>query len=314
MTQRAAPSGWVKLYEAATGSLEFLSLAIWSKDFVGRFDSAKVANRFMDAVLTVDGEPKTVGRLNMDEDAGVDALIGFDPPVLAFFDDTVPATGADNISLTYHEGLSVRATQQDQPSVDAIAALEGNDGVYEGVVEDDTITTGALARARARQELEQFANPTVTISFVTRESGLRAGQLLSVSLTEAGTGRDLDGTFLIQAVTTRSLGSGNYEHTVTAGSRLKGVTDYIWELLKAGRPADEADDDNGLLEEMLYASDTFGWSDSFIGESGPMPPYVYGINLWLEDGSGFLLVESGEQLSINSITPAIYGQCTYEGS
>lgn len=307
-------TSWVKLYETTTGTLENLAFSLLSLDFNGRADRARVFNRLLDARLVVDGLELVIGRLHMDEDAGVDALVGFDPPVVAFFGDSTPAVGTGNVLFTYHEGIPVRSVQQDNDSIAAVAALEGNDGIYEKVIQDETITRTSIARAVARQDLEEGANPAVTLTFKTRENGLRAGQLLTVDLTEEGTGRDLSGTFLIQQVATRSLGSGNYEYTVTAGSRLKGLQDYILELLKRGKAPEEADDENALLEEMTYANDEVGWADTFTAEEGPMPPYVYGINLWLEDGSGFLALEDGAQLSINDDdAPALYGQSTYGG-
>jgi hypothetical protein len=58
-------------------------------------------------------------------------------------------------------------------------------------------------------------------------------------------------------VQTASLGDGeNFESTVTAGSRLKGLSEYLRDMLKAGRKMEDPSDENATITEIVSASDT----------------------------------------------------------
>jgi hypothetical protein len=307
--QRVAwrPSQWTKLYDTNTGSLANVALVpIFNKDFNGRVDRAKVFNRIYGASLTVGGVEKVLGLLNVDNDSGCDALIGIGPggvPVLSFFGDTKPGSGAA-VALTYYRGIPINIVMQDDAAIAAMKAIEnptndplGSDGIKDGFIKDPTINTIEMAQLRGLQDLEQFANPPVTVGYQTRTTGLRAGQVVPANLTLALSGRDLVGSYLIQQVETASLGSDVYEATVTAGSRLKGLSEYLRDLHRAGRTVDEENDENTVITEIVFASDTLTFTDegsvegvgisatdtitfTDLGsvESGPVGPFRYGFD------------------------------------
>jgi hypothetical protein len=299
-------SRWVTLLDTATGTTANVTVAaIFNHTFNGRVRRLRAYDPLYGVVLTVGGVSKKVGLLGVDEDSGCDALIGTqagDVPVLAFFADTVPASAAA-VVITYTVGLPILLEVRDQASIDALAAIEADplvpsdlEGVYSHYIEDKNLTSRELALARATQELDQWANPLVTIGFSTTATGLRAGQLLAVNLTAAASGYDLADTFLIQSVTTRSLGGSTFEAQVVATSRLKGGADYLLELLRLGARAEDAEDENSPLEELVWEGDTLsftdlvtltgpqatGTGDAFdvtdLGSvaSGPLPPYQFG--------------------------------------
>lgn len=267
------PSLWVKLFDSSTGSLANLTdAAIFNHSFQGRVDRVKVFNRLYGLTLTVASVEKVVGLLNVDNDAGCDALVGTAAggvPVLAFFGDTKPASSAA-VQVTYFRGIPINIVASDAASIVAMKAIEnpggsptGSDGVKDGYINDPALTTIQMAQLRGQQELAQFANPPVTLTFRTRVTGLRAGQVLNVNLTAAKSGRDLQGSFLIQQVDTVSLGDGQtYEATVTAGSRLKGLSEYLRDLQIAGRAVDDPGDENAVITEIVFTADTLTFSDS----------------------------------------------------
>jgi hypothetical protein len=299
-------SQWQHLYSSATGAQPTLTqMPAFNYNWSYRVGRVKVFKRLYNFGLTVGGVAKTVGVLNVDTDGGYDALIGTeagDAPVLAFFGDTIPLSGTNNIVATYYESIPVLTQADDAVSQAAVKALEnpgnlanGSDGIYEGYLEDLTLDTLALARQRATQQLLSFSNPLVTATFDTNAEGLKAGQVINCSLTSALSGRDLSGSYLIQDIRTRSLGSGMYVHSVTAGSRLKGIEEYLIELLMAGKAAQATVNDNSPLDVLVSAYDTLALSDtgSVTGPritavdtvtftdagsvtNGPLPPYVYG--------------------------------------
>lgn len=316
---------WTILATVATGALEnFTFSAIFNKNFNGRADRAKVFNRLLDATLTVGGVDKTIGLYGVDEDAGVDALVRTtpgEPPLLVFFGDTIPATGVGNVVLTYYEGIPVLVRVQDDDSIAAIAAMEGTDGIYEGYVDDPTLDSLELARARGTQELERVGNPVVTATYKTNTVmdplavSLRSGQIQRITLTGAASGRDIDRELLIMQVACRPAGNSAggivHEFTVTAGSRLKGIQDYILDLLKLAKRGDEAEDPNEVIEELVFQSDALDFTDSATFSLGYPGPYRYGGTLALESGAGTdaLLAENGDTLLTENA--AEYGMATY---
>lgn len=314
------PSQWQLLYDSNAGSLANLTVTpIFNYNFNGRVDRVRVYNQLYNITLTVGGVSKTVGLLGADDDSGCDALVGInnvEVPVLAFFGDTKPAASAA-IVLTYYEALPVFVQAKDNVSIAAIAAIESNDGVYQAYIEDATLETRELAYARATTELEQYANPEITVSFTTRSTGVAAGQKLSIAVTAAnGSGHDYTGSVLINAVTIKSLGSDNYEYTVTAGAHLKGIEDYIYELIQAGKPADPVDDDNAVIDGLVYGSDEITFTDLGVIEVASAGPYTYADSLsdlsfiLLEDGVSKLLQENGSDHLLLAV-PAQYGLSEY---
>lgn len=267
------PSQWVKLYDSTAGSLtQFTVTPIFNQDFNGRVDRVRQYNPLLGVTLTVGGVAKVVGMLHVDEDSGCDALLGTDAGgvyVLAFFGDTTPASSAA-VQLSFYNAIPIKLQVQDDASIAACKAIEnptndpsGSDGIHESVISDQTITSLDLAITRGAAELAVTANPEVQLTFATREQGARSGQVITAALTADASGRDLAGSYLIQQVETKSLGDGvNYEATITASSKLKGLTDYLLDLLKRGQQMATTDDDTSPIVTIVSGSDTLALTDS----------------------------------------------------
>lgn len=255
--------------------------------------------------LTVGGNLKTVGYDMVDLAAGFDAVINADQMMLRFFGSspgpsTIPPIGAPGIiNLTYTYGIPVLWSVIDPVSIDRVKALEGgaSDGVYEGIVNDPTITDTETAQLRGRAELDQYSNPEVSVSWAmpvgrfTLPDRPRGGQVIEIQSSDAA------GFYLIQDCTLKSYGNDQYYYEgITAGSRLRSLADYFQALAARGRKFPQ--DPNAVLDTLiapidtltfqegvviqdiadLAPSDTLMLSDAggFSTANGPMPPYKWG--------------------------------------
>lgn len=60
--------------------------------------------------------------------------------------------------------------------------LLGGDGIFDGaVINDASFRTFDEARARAKAELDAYANPILTANFNTEVDGLEVGQIVRVT-------------------------------------------------------------------------------------------------------------------------------------
>jgi hypothetical protein len=79
----------------------------------------------------------------------------------------------------------------------ALAAIEGGDGVHEYLVTDGALDSGAACRARGNAELLLFQYVQVAIDYVTRDTKTRSGAMVAIDL-PAPTG--ISGSFRISEV------------------------------------------------------------------------------------------------------------------
>jgi len=146
-----------------------------------------------------------------------------------------PTPGAsDVITVVYTYEIDVIAIMSSAPSIIAMKAIEGGDGVHASSIIDSTILSKDEARARAQQELANFANPIVSGTIVTRTGLLQAGsyfkigQALTVNMPAWGILQDTP--FVIQKLETTMDESGSaieYTYTITFGGRLLSVVDFL---------------------------------------------------------------------------------------
>ena len=85
----------------------------------------------------------------------------------------------------------------DVPAQNALAALDGSDGVIEHYIQDRRLSE-AGARARALADLELFKNPETRVAYTTHDPNTRSGRTVHVDLPAP---TSLVGDFLIQKVT-----------------------------------------------------------------------------------------------------------------
>lgn len=265
-------SDWVAFLDTNLGSwTSWVVAAVFNKSFNGRVRRIRAFAPLYDMDLTVDGDSLTVGLLGVDEDAGVDALVGVaaDVPVLAFFADTIPPNNAE-IELIYYEAVPTLVRVPDVAAIAAIRAIEnpaddpdGPDGVYEAQIVDDKIDSTRMASFVATQALAERANPQVLIEFETIAPGLRAGQLLPVHTTSEAVGHTINRSFLIQRVSLKPFGvDGEHTRVVQGTTRLRGVDGLFVSLLRRPDVLPQFEDSDGPLDEFLSGADVITLGDA----------------------------------------------------
>ena len=163
-----------------------------------------------DLSLTVNSVVKTVGEENVDSAAAFDYLYNFyEKTLTATGSESTPATGV-TIAMTYKFEIPLLARVDSHESQTLIADTEGGDGLYEYVYKDTTLTERAWVFRRADLELQKNAWPRIRGSFVTHDIGFNAGESLVVNVTD----NTYNGTYIIQQVTTESLGASNLRYQV----------------------------------------------------------------------------------------------------
>src|SRR5699024_4411172 len=105
--------------------------------------------------------------------------------------------------------------------------LYRGNGVYEYVIEDDSLVTIDAAEAAGLADLRENANTNVKGSFETIVDGFKPGQIVKVDLPDRG----LEGKYLIQHVNLVPIPEGGWLYTVEFGGRLKGIADFLKALV-----------------------------------------------------------------------------------
>lgn len=196
---------------------------------------------------------------------------------------TTPVGGGtpDEIEIVYYGRIPIIAKEIDPASIAFFAALDGGDGTYEYTIKDASVTSKEEASSRARQELDEFADPLVNGTFKTRTTLLSGGsvfepgQLLTVNLPTHGISEDAG--FLIQEVNVSMVedaGSGvtEYSYEVRFGGKLVGVQEFLESLA-----AEEGDvTDAEIVLTIESTSDSLVADDDAPSHDIVSPPFQYG--------------------------------------
>ncbi|TAH58221.1 MAG: LamG domain-containing protein [Sphaerochaeta sp.] len=117
--------------------------------------------------LSVGDVPMSVGVENLHEDADFAYMMSYADKYIRCSSQTATPVEGATISLTAKQDIPVISMYEDYASQTAIAAVQGGDGVYEHVIDDDTLTTIQAAEAAGLADLREHANPKVSGSFET---------------------------------------------------------------------------------------------------------------------------------------------------
>jgi hypothetical protein len=131
------------------------------------------------------------GSLTANVSAGTDVTAS---PMLAF--GALPADLAEGTTI------QIMVVRRDTAAQNALAAVEGGDGVHQVHV-DDALLTVASANTRGDAELAQYAYPIERLTFTSRDQKLRSGKRVTVNL---GAPTNISGTYRIQTVTLTQWG------------------------------------------------------------------------------------------------------------
>src|SRR5690625_4506289 len=171
----------------------------------------------------------SVGVEFLHEEEDCDYLMNYQEKYVRASEHTPTLPQGTNLSFTFKYNIPVDTQVEDHESQDKIAAVQGGDGVYEHVIEDDSLVTLDAAEAAGLADLRQHANPNVKGSFETMVPGWRPGQIVRVHLPDRG----INGEYLVQTVLKKALDGGRWLYTIEFGGRLLGIADVLKALVSS---------------------------------------------------------------------------------
>jgi hypothetical protein len=179
--------------------------------------------------LQVGEVPRSVGVENLHEEADFDYMMSFSEKYIRCSVQTATPVEGTTVSLTARQDIDVITMVEDYDSQQAIAAVQGGDGVYEHVIVDDSLTTLDAAEAAGLADLREHGDPRVKGSFETEVPGWQPGQLVNINLSDRG----VVGEYLVQRVTITPTTPKLWTHRVEYGGRLLGIADFLKALVSA---------------------------------------------------------------------------------
>lgn len=212
-----------------------------------------------DVTVEVNGSPETVGVKHVDTE-GYDWYLNYQEKYIEQDEGGSVLTDSDVLTVTYKYDVPILIAQEDGDSI-------ATHGVKEFAIFDKTITTTQAARDRAAAELTDYAENTIEGKFITMTDGFVSGQFVYIDLADYG----VDGSYIVQRVISRSLGSGKFEYEVSLISvKTIGIIKFLIQLLEANKNLIELDP-NEVVDELFSVTDSLGDSleDSLTIDSAP---------------------------------------------
>lgn len=223
-----------------------------------------LAYRYDNITVKKNGVVQTVGIANVDSLGSKDCLYNFTEKFITFN----PLTAGNTIVVYGDAYLPVIAQARDTDSVTAY-------GEYQTVVVDKNITSIDEALLRARVELIKYSEGAYEASFRTRQTGLRVGQRITVTL---ATNRSVSRVLKINRITGRADTSGTMEYTAyLVSSGQVTLHDIFIELLERDKQ-NITIAPNEVIQALEILFDTFALTDSAPIATNTSSPYTWGIS------------------------------------
>ncbi|MEW5952628.1 MAG: hypothetical protein AB1815_02560 [Bacillota bacterium] len=200
--------------------------------------------------LTVGGATRMVGVEGLHEDASYDYMMNFQEKYVRCSSQTATPVSGTTMAFTYKYDIDVITMIEDIASQQAMAAVQGGDGVYEHVIVDDSLTTIDAAEAAGNADLREHVNPRVRGSFETETSGWWPGQLVTINLPDRG----INSTYLVQKVTITPATPTLWTYRIEYGGRLLGIADWLQALWKTQQKKQL--NDTTLLRKFIVSTET----------------------------------------------------------
>ena len=162
----------------------------------------------LEPTVTLNGNPKTVGIKGVD--TGKDCYWSKGDATITF--DSVAGTSGQVIVVVYYGQYPLIAVSEDSGAILSQQALEGGTGIIESMITEAQHESSASISESAKGKLLQYCKSAEKFRFVTRSSGLLAGQLVTVTYSPFGySAMDM----LIESVNV-SESANQLSYTVTA--------------------------------------------------------------------------------------------------
>lgn len=111
---------------------------------------------------------QTLGIENIHEEADYDYMLNFAEEYIRCSSQTTTPIAGATMSLTAKQEIAVISMVEDYASQAAIAKVQGgDDGIYEHIIEDDSLSTIQATEAAGLADLRQNGNPKVNGTFDT---------------------------------------------------------------------------------------------------------------------------------------------------
>ena len=178
------------------------------------------AYRYQNILVKKNGSGLTVGIDNIDDPSTKDILYNFQEKAIKFRTDNKPAVD-DIIEVSGNPQLPVIIKARDFGSIT-------DWGVYEHKIIDKSLNQEG-AKERAKAEIIDWGDITKDSVFETKESGLRAGQLINVQSTIRGINKN----FTISRINTYLKTPTELRYRVNImASRSFGMNEFLQKLLR----------------------------------------------------------------------------------
>lgn len=185
--------------------------------------------RYKDLSVTLSGDPLTVGLDFIDAPETKDVLWNFQEKRIKFRDLDIPSNGA-TVRVGGRPFLPVIVKVSDKNSIDTMVSVEGGTGEYEYVIIDKSIETREGARERGAAELQSYKDTLVEAEFQTYNSGLIAGQQITIDSDLYG----INASYIITRVTYKiGLEPDEFVYKVNlVSTKTLGIIDFLRQQLK----------------------------------------------------------------------------------
>ncbi|MZP28684.1 hypothetical protein GTO91_02985 [Heliobacterium undosum] len=211
------------------------------------------------------GVPVSVGIENVHDEAEYAYLLNYQEKYVKASPQTATTPGGSTLSFTYRYDIDVITMIDDIRSQQAVAAVQGGDGVYEHVIVDPKLTSIEAAEAAGQADLRSHANPRVKGSFDTETGEWTPGQLIAVDLPDIG----VSGTYLVQSVTLSPLTPDQWTYHVEYGGRLLGIPDVLQALVSSQKNAGL--NETARLNKFIYGTEGLQVGDSLVTKAAQLP-------------------------------------------
>ena len=168
-------------------------------------------------------------------------------------DETVIATG-NTITVKYQGLRPIVEFAINPDSISERSTIEENSGLYESILDDETIESQEYALERAEGLVRRFGPLPTIVTFDTDQAILRAGELINIELPEFDVSQS---DFLIDSISIIDIDSIIWRSSVTCVSleHLGGWQEFYRKLEKFGRQVSKKRRDDVLVTLEKFIED-----------------------------------------------------------
>lgn len=199
-----------------------------NKSFIFPYELAK------EPVVKVDGVTQTVGIRGLED--GQQWYWNKGDKIISQDDNVTPLSASQTLSVTGQGYFDIIVLSYEPDAIEAQKAIEGGTGIHEDVLDDPYLTSRAAAFESASAKLRRYARIGNRVTFDTKITGLRAGQLINIDLPSF----DINETdFLIESIKASELGTHDgrllYQVSAVDGAASGGWANFFKKMATRGQ-------------------------------------------------------------------------------